>query len=48
MHSPVAVPAVPPLSPPGVAPVNQLADRAYQGVTIIAMILLLASLCLFW
>ncbi len=47
--SPISPTAAQHVSPPGVTPpASQLADRAYQVLTVIAMLLLLASVWLFW
>jgi hypothetical protein len=49
MHtSPVVVPGSPPASPQNAPQSMERAERAYQGLTIAAMILLLASLWLIW
>jgi hypothetical protein len=49
MHtSPVAVPGSPPVSSHDTPQTLKRAERAYQGLTIAAMILLLASLWLIW
>jgi hypothetical protein len=46
--SPVASSSSPPLLPRDVPRSMERAERAYQGLTIVAMIVLLSSLCVFW
>jgi hypothetical protein len=48
MNSPISAHAAQQLSPPENSSARWLADRTYKGVTIAAMLLLLASLCMFW
>ncbi len=45
--SPISSTAVQHASRPGVTPASKLADRAYQILTIVSMLLLLGSLWLF-